>query len=344
VSKHVLVARLDSAGDMLMTGPAIRAVAAGASRVTLLCGPLGRAAADLLPGVDRIIEWRADWITAVPQSPNAEHVQTLLAALAGLCIDEAIVFTARHHSPLPLALLLKMVGVKRVAGISADRAGTLLDVRIRDTGEVHEVERAVLLAREAGYDLPSGDDGRLRVDLPPTASKPQTLPERYVVVHPCASVPAREWSAENNRRLVALLAGAGVPVVVTGSNADAEVTRFVAGEHGIDLGGRGTFVELAHVLQRADVVVVGNTGPAHLAAAVGTPVVSLYAPTVPNAYWRPWGVPVATFGDQGIACANCRAEICPVSGHPCVDDVAAERVAQAVLEICRESQQLQEVQ
>uniref|UniRef100_UPI003EB958B3 D-glycero-alpha-D-manno-heptose-1,7-bisphosphate 7-phosphatase n=1 Tax=Micromonospora tulbaghiae TaxID=479978 RepID=UPI003EB958B3 len=53
----VLVVRSDSAGDVLVTGPGIRAVAAGAQRVVLLCGPRGRAAAELLPGVDEIIEW-----------------------------------------------------------------------------------------------------------------------------------------------------------------------------------------------------------------------------------------------------------------------------------------------
>jgi ADP-heptose:LPS heptosyltransferase len=59
----------------------------------------------------------------------------------------------------------------------------------------------------------------------------------------------------------------------------------------LDLGGRTSFAELAEVLAGADAVVVGNTGPAHLAAAVGTPVVSLYAPTVPAVRWRPWQVP-----------------------------------------------------
>ena len=55
MSRHVLVARQDSVGDVLLAGPAVRAVAAGAGRVTLLCGPRGRAAAALLPGVDEVV-------------------------------------------------------------------------------------------------------------------------------------------------------------------------------------------------------------------------------------------------------------------------------------------------
>jgi ADP-heptose:LPS heptosyltransferase len=84
------------------------------------------------------------------------------------------------------------------------------------------------------------------------------------------------------------------------------------------------------VLDGADAVVVGNTGPAHLAAAVGTPVVSLFAPVVPAERWRPWRVPHALLGDQEAPCALSRAKTCPVPGHPCLDDVPVERVLAAV--------------
>ncbi|WP_459988292.1 glycosyltransferase family 9 protein, partial [Mycobacterium avium] len=66
-------------------------------------------------------------------------------------------------------------------------------------------------------------------------------------------------------------------------------TAAVAGDVAVDLGGRTSFAELAAVFATARVVVVPNTGPAHLAAAVGTPVVSLFAPVVPAGQWRPYG-------------------------------------------------------
>ncbi|MDQ3946656.1 MAG: glycosyltransferase family 9 protein, partial [Actinomycetota bacterium] len=97
-----------------------------------------------------------------------------------------------------------------------------------------------------------------------------------------------------------------------------------------DWGGRLDLGGLAEVLARASVVVAGNTGPAHLAAAVGTPVVSLYAPTVPAARWRPWGVPHVLLGVQDISCAGCRARICPVAGHPCLGSVDVTEVVAAV--------------
>ncbi|UNX56515.1 glycosyltransferase family 9 protein [Georgenia sp. TF02-10] len=88
--------------------------------------------------------------------------------------------------------------------------------------------------------------------------------------------------------------------------------------------------ELAAVLAGADAVVVGNTGPAHLAAAVGTPVVSLFSPVVPAERWAPWGVPTVLLGDQDAACRGSRARECPVPGHPCLTSVTPAEVVAAV--------------
>ena len=113
--------------------------------------------------------------------------------------------------------------------------------------------------------------------------------------------------------------------------ASATLTAAVADQPGaVDLGGRTTFAELATVLAAAEAVVVGNTGAAHLAVAVGTPVVSVYAPTVPASRWRPWRQPHVLLGDQAIACAGCRARLCPVAGHPCVAGVTPDDVLSAV--------------
>ena len=98
----------------------------------------------------------------------------------------------------------------------------------------------------------------------------------------------------------------------------------------VDLGGRVDLAGLARVLAGAEVVVVGNTGPAHLAAAVGVPVVSLFSPVVPAVRWRPWKVPQVLLGDQAAGCAGSRARVCPVPGHPCLDGVSVGEVVSAV--------------
>ena len=89
------------------------------------------------------------------------------------------------------------------------------------------------------------------------------------------------------------LAKAGHRVLVTGGPAERALTAQVAAAGGTDLGGATDLAGLAAVLAGADCVVVGNTGPAHLAAAVGTPVVSLFSPVVPAERWRPWGAHAA---------------------------------------------------
>lgn len=126
---------------------------------------------------------------------------------------------------------------------------------------------------------------------------------------------------------------AGHRVVATGSAAEQGLTRRVADParpEVIDLGGRTDLAELAEVLAGAEVVVVGNTGPAHLAAAVGTPVVSLFAPTVPVVRWRPWQVRQVLLGDHTVSCSGCRARLCPVPGHPCLASVTPDEVLEAV--------------
>jgi ADP-heptose:LPS heptosyltransferase len=332
--KHVLVVRLDSDGDVLLSGPAVRAIAASADRVTYLAGPRGRHAAKLLPGVDALLVHRAAWIDPARPPVDRSQVLGLVDEIAQLEVDEAFVLTSFHQSPLPAALLLRLAGVPLVAATSVDFPGSLLDVRHSISDDVHEVERSLSLVETLGYRLPAGDDGRLVAKR--LLEGQISLPAPYVVVHPGTSVPARAWGAEPNAALVDELVSRGRRVVVTGSPNERELTALVAGDNRpevLDLGGRTTLAELAEVLAGADAVVVGNTGPAHLAAAVGTPVVSLFAPVVPAVRWRPWGVPHVLLGDQDAPCAGTRARVCPVPGHPCLCSVSPAEAADAVEEL-----------
>ena len=328
---RVLVARLDNDGDVLLSGPAVRAVKASGAHVTYLCGPRGRQAARLLPGIDEVRTFRAPWIDPEPEPVDPVAHMALVDELAALQLDQALLLTSFHQSPLPLALLLRLARVPLVAGISEDYPGSLLDVRHRITGDPPEPERALSLVRLAGHELPPGDPGRLSVSLDEAERSPLAPPPgSYVVVHPGASVPARAWSPSRNRELVAALTRAGHDVVVTGAPAERELTAFVASASGaLDLGGRTSLAGLGHLLADARAVVVGNTGPAHLAAAVGTPVVSLFAPTVPAARWAPYGVPREVL-HVDVPCAGCRARDCPVAGHPCLEGVATADVVAAV--------------
>ncbi|MFN2556610.1 MAG: glycosyltransferase family 9 protein [Nitriliruptorales bacterium] len=330
---HVLLARLDNSGDVLLTGPAVRAVAAGARRVTFLCGPRGRRAAQLLPGVDDVLTHHAAWIDPDPK-PVRRHLElALVDHVAGLEVDQAVIFTSFHQSALPLALLLRFAGIETIAAVSEDYPGSLLDVRHRIRDDVHEVERHLSLVATLGFRLPAGDDGRLHVKRPAAGRPHPAGPPGYVVVHPGASVPARAWEPERHASLVEALLASGWRVVVTGDSHEVALTAQVSGGPRpgvVDLGGHTDLATLVEVLADADLVVTGNTGPAHFAAAVGTPVVELFAPTVPSSRWRPWGVRHILLGEQDIACAGCRATTCPVPGHPCLGGVTVSDVIDAI--------------
>ncbi|RKN40096.1 glycosyltransferase family 9 protein [Streptomyces hoynatensis] len=324
-----LVVRLDSAGDVLLAGPAIRAVAAHSGETTLLCGPRGEAAGRLLPGVDRLLVYDAPWVGLSPQAVRPAEVNALVDRLAAGRFDRALIFASYHQSPLPMALLLKMAGVPWIAADSEHYPGSLLQLRHRRAPYRHEAAAALELAEAAGCPLPPGDQGELRISEHPDTTA-LTGPEPYLVVHPGAAVPARAWTPARAARAVAALVDAGHRVVVTGGEGEKALTARVAGPHALDLGGRTGLRELAGVLAGARVAIAGNTGPAHLAAAVHTPVISLFSPVVSADRWLPYRVPHLRLGRQDAACAGTRARLCPVAGHPCLDSITDQEVLAAV--------------
>jgi ADP-heptose:LPS heptosyltransferase len=333
----VLVARLDNCGDVLLAGPAVRAAAATGRPVHLLCGPRGRPAAEMLPGVTTIMELRAPWIEPDHMAVRPGDALELVAAVRSRGIRDAAILVSSHQSPLPLSLLLRWAGVARIAAVSHDHAGSLLDVRLRGDPDLHEVRRGLAVTESLGF--PTPEDDRLHVVLDGGIGslddrvRPLVADRRpYVVLHPGATAPARTLAAAQWCAVASAVSATGRLVVVTGSQQEVGITTLLAGKHSsvIDLGGRLTFRQLATVLAGARALVSGNTGPAHLAAAVGTPVVAAFPPTVPIARWRPWRVPHVVLGDQDIACAGCRSRVCPLDDQRCVSAISGADVVDAL--------------
>lgn len=332
-ARTAVVARLDSAGDVLIAGPAVRALAACHERVVMLVGPRGRDAAELLPGVDEILEWQAPWVDFDSPELTAGHAEALIKQLRDIDPTRMYIFTSFHQSPLPLALLARMASVPWVGAICTDYPGTLLDLRHQVPSGIPEPDRALSLTAAAGCPLRAGDDGALRiraVDPLPAGLAGRIGTGPFVVFHPGAAVPARHPSQARSAVMVAALVATGYRVVVTGGADEAGLTAAVAADVALDLGGATSLAELAAVFAAARVVVVPNTGPAHLAAAVGTPVVSLFAPVVPASQWSPSGRQVTVLGDQFAPCRASRARACPVPGHPCLDGISDAELLDAV--------------
>jgi ADP-heptose:LPS heptosyltransferase len=342
MADHVLVVRLDSMGDVLAAGPAVRAVANGAGRVTVLAGPQGADAARLLPGVDEVIVWACPWIVSPAPDVRPDDLAAVVDQVRRAEVDGAVILTSFHQSALPTALVLRLAGVRRIAAVSVDYPGSLLDVRLPDPGDAPEPVRMLTIAEGAGYRLAAGDDGRLAVRRPlPDAGADFEPGGGFVVVHPGTSAPARAYPAGQWAAVIERLAGDGWQVAVTGSPAERPLTAAIVGAVAAtstgrvrDLAGRLTLGQLADVLDRAAVTVIANTGPAHLSAAVGTPVVSLFAPVVPALRWAPYGVPVELLGDQQAVCRDTRWVDCRLDGHPCLSSVTADDIVSAVRALC----------
>jgi lipopolysaccharide heptosyltransferase II len=151
---------------------------------------------------------------------------------------------------------------------------------------VHAVERYLALAaavdaREAVRDftIPLGSE-----ELEAAQRLLADLPRPCVALHPAARWETKLWEVERWRTLAASLAGEGAGVVVTGSPADASAAAAVC--EGLrpaprSLAGRLSLKGLAAVLRSVDLMITVDSGPMHIAAAVGTPVVALFGPTDP---------------------------------------------------------------
>ncbi|MEV0977547.1 glycosyltransferase family 9 protein [Streptomyces sp. NPDC049915] len=300
-----LVARLDGFDGVLLTGPAVRAVAARSGAVTMLCTPAGAPAARLLPHVDDVVVWEP----AGPESAGGRDAE-LLRRLRTTAYDTAVVLTPSGHSPLPVARLLRSVrGAARI-GAEGDESAGVLDVCHRREPGRHEAQAALDTAAAMGFRPRTGDDGRLRVLPAPDTAQLTGGNGPYVVLHPGAAARSPEWGTERCARTAALLADAGHRVAVTGTAQEAAVTGRVAGDTAVDLGGRTSPRTLAGVLRNADCVLAGDADTAHLAAAVGTPVVSLPSKAAPVGDDRaPYKVPAVLFGDD--TCAGAEREATP---------------------------------
>ena len=342
MTRRALIVRLDSVGDVLLCGPAVRAVAASPDidEVWMLCSSVGADAACMLPGVTSVLVWDCPWITVPAPALTRDHLAELDDLVRAVAPDVAIILTSFHQSPLPVALQLRLAGVPWIAGASVDYAGALLDVRLKPGEDFPEdqpeSERALRIVAAGGYRLPAGDDGRLRVETPRAPLPPEVASSGpFVVVHPGASASARRWPPAHFAEAVRQLHRAGMNVVVTGMPDETELTALVSrgGRNAVDLGGHTELSSLAALIARAEVVITGNTGPAHVAAAVGTPVVSLFSPVVPAVRWAPYGVPCILLGDQSAPCRDSRARECPIPGHPCLTSVTPEQVVDACIEL-----------
>lgn len=245
-----------------------------------------------------------------------------------------------RHTPFALVLNLETADYFRrlVHALTAQRVVGYGDGVVPQPRHGVENHRAVLAA--AGFDA-SGAVPRLV-----GAAAPAGLPPRFVALHPGNShsgatrINIRAWPTprwvELNRRLTA----AGVPTVITGAPNEATLAAEVTAAGGLDLAGHTDLPTMAGVMERAAMLVCTDTGPVHIAAAVGTAVIGLYGPTRPthtSPYGRPGQVQLIR---HDIECGPCygtpRHKTC--TDNRCMQLITVDEVFDAVLARWREEE------
>lgn len=206
----------------------------------------------------------------------------------------------------------------------------------------HAIERSLLLLK--GIGVPAAD---LRYGIPISAEHDLEAAallracgvgeqDRMIAINPMARWPTKLWEARSFAALADRLEGEGMCVVFTGATGDApaldEIGRLMTRRHR-RLDGRTNLKQLAAVYRRAQVVVTTDSGPMHLAAAVGTPVVALFGPTAP---WRtgPYG-PNHVVLRAEVSCSPCFKKQCVTRDYEeraCMKRLSIDHVAQAVME------------
>jgi lipopolysaccharide heptosyltransferase II len=350
--QRLLAVRLDALGDVLMTTPALHA--AKSSRpdrhVTVLTSIGGAEAARLTPDVDDVIVYDAPWVKASGDRAGAAADRQMIRRLAAGRFDAAVIFTVYSQNPLPAAMLCFLADIPRRLAHCRENPYQLLTDWIRERepeeGVRHEVERQLDLVGAVGW---GASDRRLRLDVPAAAAAEverrlralglDGRGARWAVVHPGASAPSRRYPLERFGTVVRTLAGRhGWRFVLTGSRGEIPLLERLcaeAPEKTVSLGGELSLAQLAALLERAPLLISNNTGPVHVAAAVGTPVVDLYALTNPQ--HTPWEVPNRVLFHE-VTCAPCYRSVCPEHHHLCLKGVEPERVVEAALELSRARQ------
>lgn len=371
--RRLLVVRLDNLGDVLVTTPAIHAIAASLPQVeiTLLTSPVGAQAGQLNPDITDVMAYEAPWVDPWCRLPHdSGREQRVIDEIRDRRFNAAVVFTSFRQSPLPASYLCYLADVPLRLAASADAPGSLLTTRHQHSQRrMHEVERALDLVAAVGLTTGEVDlvlhvpkDARNRVmgwmsgetewggeqfrpgstrrrfpAQEPSTSAPISRP--LVIVHPGCSMPARTYPWQLFAEVIdGLVERLNATVFLTGSGderglteqilnrlhpAARAVTRSVAGEL--------RFPDFCALIEAADLVVTNNTGPMHLAAAVKTPVVALFALTNPPEQWGPWRVSHRLLFHE-VPCRLCYSRVCPFE-HECLHLVSPASVVDAAADL-----------
>jgi heptosyltransferase-2 len=337
---RILVVQTAFLGDIVLTTPLLRELKrAGADRrITVATTPLGAAILAGHPHVDEIV--------VHDKRGRERRPLGLLRAIArvrGGRFDAAI--AAQRSSRT--GMLLVGSGAKRRVGFAGAPGAWGYTDRVRWDGARHAVHRYLALSAPLGGDpeaadprpvLAVGEQARARVaSLLSTAGIAEG--EDVLAIAPGSIWGTKRWTPSGFADVARAAARLGLRPVLVGSPDERALCLAIAetaGEGVSVLAGSTGPADLAALLARSRALVGGDSGPGHVASAVGTPVVAIFGPTVPAFGYTPYGSAHRVVEHEGLACRPCDRhgpQTCPLGHHRCMVDVPAGRVLAALSEV-----------
>ena len=329
--RSILVIRLYFVGDVLLSTPVLAALRASfpLARVDVLIKKRALGVLEGNPHLDRVVLYdEADDYHA------PRRLLSLALRLRRARYDLAVDLTGDHRS----SLLMAAADPGFRVGLNHAGMGFLLDRRIPYRAEGHvidhllsSVEKIGVLAAERSPVLVLGGDelARARALLEGAGVNPASP---FLALSPGANWVRRRWPADRFGKLAALARERlGCPSVVTGSGSDVPLAdSVVAGSGGaaVSLAGSTSLRALAGVARLAAVFVGNDSGPMHVAASQGTPVVGLFGPNTPERY-APRGAPSRVLWARP-PCSPCSQRKCVREADPCMEAIAVTDVLDAV--------------
>jgi lipopolysaccharide heptosyltransferase II len=353
-SPSVALIRPDHLGDLLFTTPAIRLLreAFPEARITYLVGPWSKAVIENNPHVDEIALCPFPGFTRQKKRSMIEPYVTLLQHARQLRqrgFDLAIILRFDHWWG---ALLAYLAGIPRRVGYDVAEVRPFLTDIVPHLPNRHEVEQNLTLVEQVA-DHTSHITHTSRIASWPLefhlSAEDEELAEDYlagygvegddllICIHPGAGAPVKLWRNEAWAQVADTLAQrCGAKVILTGSAEEAPLCRAIADKMTVKpivAAGETTLGGLAGIMARCQLVLGVDSGPLHLAVALGTPTVHLFGP-VDSRTFGPWGDParhiVVTSEMDCIPCNRLDYAPSELHQHPCVRNITVEQVLGAV--------------
>ena len=301
--RRILCIRPDNMGDLLMSAPAISALKETFDcEISLLTSSAAKGIASLLPTIDECLVWDVPWVKG-NESTDPRELWDLTSALREKKFDAAVIFTVFSQNPLPTAMLPTLAGIPNTLAYCRENPYQLLTHWLPDeepyTYIQHQVRRDLKLVAAIGAHA-SNDTITLRIPsrerdvIQKLAAAGVDATRPWVILHPGASERKREYPSplwiEAGKGIANAL---GYQMIITGVEKEKELVEEITsgiGPSARNLAGMFSLEELIALIRMSPLLVSVNTGTVHIAAAVGTRLIVLYALTNPqHAPWKAVG-------------------------------------------------------